>query len=289
MVSQKTKLIAITLVFFALTLCAWAKKPHQQKILWIGNSYTMYNDLPDMVSAIAHEQGLTLLPTRFLKGGEHLSGHYANHQLREALIKGGWDYVVIQEYSTAPAQSTREVINDTYHYAHLLDSLAKVGSPQTHVIFYMTWAHKETNVHNSHMRDPAYPLDENYTDFQNHLRLSYLEMTYENRAWCSPVGMAWQTLRKQHPEIELYAKDNYHPSLAGSFLAAHCFVTTILQHKYKSKLQFKLPSIHANIIQQTAQETVLNNKRILGLMRPLIYKYDNKSHTGKPRQAGVQN
>lgn len=266
------KQIALCLTLCTLTLCAWASKPHTRKILWIGNSYTMYNDLPDMVRSIAHEQGTDLIPTRFLKGGEHLSGHYANPQLIEALNKGGWDYVVIQEYSTSPAQSTREVINDTYHYAHLLDSLAKAGSPGVHVIFYMTWAHKKTNVHNSHMRDPAYPLDENYTDFQNHLRLSYLEMTYENRAWCAPVGMAWQTLRKQHPEIELYAKDNYHPSLAGSCLAAHCFVTTILQRKYKSSLRFNLPPIMSDIIQQTAQQTVLNNKRILGLTRPLIYK-----------------
>ena len=130
------------------------------KILWIGNSYTIYNDLPSMVTRLGAEQGLKLSATRFLKGGEHLSGHYANPNLIKALKKGGWDYVVIQEYSTGPAQSTREVIDDTYHYAHLLDSLAVAGSPNCHVIFYMTWGHKKSNVHNKGQADPAYPLDE---------------------------------------------------------------------------------------------------------------------------------
>ena len=249
-----------------------AQKNDSLKILWIGNSYTIYNNLPAMVTKICWEQGVRLSSTCFLKGGECLAGHYANERLIEALKSGGWDYVVIQEHSASPAQSTREVIANTYHYAHLLDSLAHDGSPNVHVIFYMTWAHNKTNAHNSKMSDPLYPLDENYTDFQNHIRLSYLEMTYENKAWCAPVGMAWQKVRQEHPEIGLYAKDNYHPSLAGSYLAAHCFVATILQRNYKSYLRFSLPPLHANILQQTARKTVLDHKRILGLEKPLFYK-----------------
>lgn len=268
------KNIKTTLVILALMVATslWAQQQDSLRILWIGNSYTYGNDLPGMVTKIAAEQGLKLAPTRFLKGGEHLSGHYANPLLIEALNQGGWDFVVIQEYSSGPAQSTREVISNTYHYAHLLDSLALAASPEAHVIFYMTWGHKNTNTHNKSMRDPSYPLDENYTDFQNHLRLSYLEMTYENNAWCAPVGMAWQTVRSTHPEIELYTKDNYHPSVSGTYLAAHCFVATILQRPYKSNLRFNLPRIHADILQETAQNTVLQNKRILGLTKPLIYK-----------------
>lgn len=269
---KSTKSIILTFALVFTTLTTWAQQNDSLKILWIGNSYTYGNDLPGMVTKIAAEQGLKLAPTRFLKGGEHLSGHYANPLLIDALNQGGWDYVVIQEYSSGPAQSTREVISDTYHYAHLLDSLAIAGSPNARVIFYMTWGHKKTNTHNKSMRDPAYPLDENYTDFQNHLRLSYLEMTYENHAWCAPVGMAWQTVRSEHPEIELYVKDDYHPSVSGTYLAAHCFISTILQRSYKSNLRFNLPPLHANILQETAQKTVFNNKRILGLMQPLIYK-----------------
>ena len=233
------------------------------KILWIGNSYTMYNDLPSMVTALGAEQGLKLSATRFLKGGEHLSGHWANPNLIKALKKGGWDYVVIQEYSTSPAQSTREVINDTYHYAHLLDSLAMAGSPNCHVIFYMTWGHKKSNTHNKSQADPDYPLDENYQDFQAHLRLSYREMTYENKAWCAPVGIAWQNIRTSNPDIELYAPDGYHPSLAGSYLAAHCFVATLLKKPYTTKLYYNMLAPRAKALCKAAQNAVLNNKKLL--------------------------
>ena len=233
------------------------------KILWIGNSYTIYNDLPSMVTRLGAEQGLKLSATRFLKGGEHLSGHYANPNLIKALKKGGWDYVVIQEYSTGPAQSTREVIDDTYHYAHLLDSLAVAGSPNCHVIFYMTWGHKKSNVHNKGQADPAYPLDEDYRNFQDHLRLSYLEMTYENRAWCAPVGIAWQDVRNNNPEIELYVKDGYHPSLAGSYLAAHCFVATLLRKKYTSQIYYDILAPRAKALCRAAQNAVLSNQRLL--------------------------
>lgn len=233
------------------------------KILWIGNSYTFYNDLPAMVSKLAAEQKIKLAPTRFLKGGEHLSGHYANPELIKALKDGGWDYVVIQEYSAGPAQSTREVIDDTYRYAHLLDSLAHDGSPDCQVIFYMTWGHKKTNVHNKSQLDPAYPLDENYRDFQARLRISYIEMAYENRAWCAPVGIAWEDIRTNHPDIDLYAKDGYHPSLAGSFLAAHCFVATILQKPYTSKEYCDLLAPRAKILCKAAQNAVFNNKHLL--------------------------
>ncbi len=267
------KRVALLLLLLPLFNAVYAQGSDSLRILWIGNSYTYMNDLPGMVSKICAEQGLKLSATRFTRSGERLSGHYGNQRLLDTLAHGGWDYVVIQEYSSLPAQSTREVVDSTYHYAHLLDSLAHAGSPGVHVIYYMTWGHKKRNTHNKSMIDPDYPFDENYEDFQSRLRLSYLEMTYENRGWCSPVGMAWQTIRETHPEIELYVKDDYHPSFSGTYLAAHCFVTLLLQRTYTSSLRFNLPLLHATILQKTAQKTVLDNKRLLGLQRGHIFNY----------------
>ena len=141
--------LALLGVLLLCPMLAQANDNDSLKILWIGNSYTYYNNLPALVTKLAAEQGLKLSPTRFLKGGAHLSGHYKNQKLIEALEKGGWDYIVMQEHSSSPAQSTREVVADTYYYAHLLDSLAKKGSPKAQVIYYMTWGHKNGNMQNS--------------------------------------------------------------------------------------------------------------------------------------------
>lgn len=255
------------LLLACLPLFAQGSENDSLKILWIGNSYTYYNNLPAMVTKLAAEQGVKLSPTRFLKGGAHLAGHYKNEKLIEALKKGGWDYIVMQEHSSAPAQSTRDVIAETYYYAHLLDSIAMKGSPKAHVIFYMTWGHKNGNMQNHKHPDPAYPLDETYEDFQTRLKTTYLELTYENHAWCSPVGMAWQQVRQKHPEIELYTKDCSHPSKEGSYLAAHCFLSTILQRPYNSHLYFDIPENQAQALQMAAQNAVFSNMRILGLSK----------------------
>ena len=149
-----------------------------------------------------------------------------------------------------------------YPYAHTLDSLAKAHSPMVKVIYYMTWGHKNGNV-----RQTTYPLDDNFDLMQERLKISYLEMAHENDSWCAPVGMAWQELRHKHPEFELYQKDNFHPSVMGSYLAANVIFSTIYQKYYKTYYTAKLPTWQANVIQRLAQETVLNNLRLLNIYK----------------------
>lgn len=111
-------------------------------ILWIGNSYTFYNDLPTMTKKIAEDVGIIINNTTVLKGGQRLSGHLKNPVLHELLTKGEWDYVVIQELSTTPAYSSKYVMENIYPYASEIDSIAHVYSPDVTTLFYMTWGHK---------------------------------------------------------------------------------------------------------------------------------------------------
>lgn len=259
-----TKQLKFTLLMglLLLSLSGMAQSSKVMKVLWIGNSFSFYNEMPTMVQDIASTQNVKLKITRFLKGGERFSGHLTNEKLIEALQDGGWDYVILQGYSSTPAYSTRSVIENVYPYAHTLDSLAKAHSPLVKVIYYMTWGHKNGNV-----RQTSYPLDDNYDMMQERLKTSYLEMAHENDSWCAPVGMAWQELRHQYPDFELYQKDNFHPSVMGSYLAANVLFTTIYQKYYKTYYNAKLPTWQANLIQRLAQETVLNNLKLLNIRK----------------------
>ena len=82
------------------------------RVLWVGNSFTYFNDLPAMVQQIASTQKMKISCTRFLKGGERFSGHLQNKKLLQALADGGWDYVVLQEQSSAPAMPTGQVARE---------------------------------------------------------------------------------------------------------------------------------------------------------------------------------
>ncbi len=102
---------------------------------------------------------------------------------------------------------TRQVAREVYPAARTLDSLVHVASPDARVIFYMTWGHKNGN----RFPIPEYPPANSYGTMQERLITSYLEMAYDNDAWCAPVGMAWRRVRAERPDYVLYAQDCFHP------------------------------------------------------------------------------
>lgn len=249
------------LAILLLPLGGIAQTQDSLRVLWVGNSFTFYNDLPSMVREIASTQKVKLSCTRFLKGGERFSGHLKNQNLLEALSRGGWDYVILQEQSSDPAMQTREVVRTVYPAARKLDSLVHAGSPDARVIFYMTWGHKYGN------RKPVaeYPLSNEYEGMQERLKTSYLEMAYDNDAWCAPVGMAWRQVRHERPDCILYKPDCYHPGVAGSYLSANVIFTTIFQKPYQTSFTAGLAAEQAEYLQQTAQRTVLDNLLLLNI------------------------
>lgn len=231
-------------------------------ILWIGNSYTYFNDLPTMMKDIASTRNIVVNNTKLLKGGERWAGHLANKGVVDTIAMGGWDYVVLQEFSSNPSNSTKYVAENVYPYALKLDSLVHEYSPDAETVLYMTWGHREGNV-----RPTSYPLDDTYESMQNRLTTSYIDLAYDLDAMCAPVGMAWQTLRKDYPDIELYVPDKFHPSLEGSWLGANTIFATLYQKPFTSKAPEGIPSSHAEIMQKVAQQTVEDNAGLLNLNR----------------------
>ena len=233
------------------------------RVLFIGNSYTYFNNLPNDVQKIAESQRLKLSYRASLKGGFSFERHLKDKETIAKIKEGNWDYVILQEQSEAPAKPTHMVAEDTYLYAHTLDSLVHAYSPKAHVVFYMTWGHKygcQTPV-------PNYPLIDSYTGMQERLKTSYLEMTYANGAWCAPVGMAWQQVRRERPDYVLYTQDSTHPSPLGTYLAANVIFSAIHQKPYQTAYTKGLQAEQAEYIQQTAQNMVLNNLRLLNIAK----------------------
>lgn len=231
------------------------------RVLWIGNSYTYFNDLPSMVRSIAETQGKPMSYTEVLKGGERLKGHLDNPRLTKLLKKGGWDFVVIQENSSLPAYDTDFVRRETYPYAHTIDSLAHAGSPDVKVVLYMTWGHKHGNIRPRE----GYPLCDSFEGMQERLKTSYLEMAYMNDARCAPAGMAWSEVRRERPDIILYCQDLFHPAVAGTYLNAVTIYTTMFPRHFQTDFTAGLPAGDAEFLQQTGQDTVLDNLRLLNI------------------------
>lgn len=250
------------ILFLLISLSSYGQtKTDSLHVLFIGNSYTHFNDMPETVRKIASTQQVNLACTQFTPGGFFLSRHVKNEELIQAIKKGGWDYVIIQEQSAAPSMPTETVLQNTYPPAHTLDSLIRVYNQQAKVIFYMTWGHKDgcqDEVHN-------YPLNSTYEGMQERLKTSYLEMAYQNDAWCAPAGMAWKWVRAERPDYILYMPDRSHPSVLGSYLVANVIFCTIYQRPYQTQETSGCPAEQAEYIQQVAQQTVLTNLKLLNI------------------------
>lgn len=90
-------------------------------------------------------------------------------------------------------------------------------------------------------------------------------MAYQNDAWCAPVGMVWKRVRAERPYQSLYWPDGSHPSVLGSYLAANVIFSTLFQRHYQTTYTADLDAELAEYIQQVAQQTVLDNRRLLNL------------------------
>ena len=65
-------------------------------VLYLGNSYTYYNNLPEIVSQLAKAGHQCQVEARMeAPGGKRLKDHWENAATREALNSQKWDYVVL--------------------------------------------------------------------------------------------------------------------------------------------------------------------------------------------------
>ncbi|MCS7073230.1 MAG: PKD domain-containing protein [Bacteroidia bacterium] len=206
-----------------------------RRVLFIGNSYTASNNLPQLIQNLASSSGDSLIWDWNCPGGATFQGHSTNSTTLQKITQPGWDFVVLQEQSQRPAFPPSQVQQEVYPYATFLDSLIHVANPCAKTMFFLTWGRKNGDASNC----PIYPPICTYAGMQERLRESYLEMTDELNAICAPVGSAWHRSILTNSAIELYSPDESHPSLLGSYLAACVFYASLY---HKSPIGLSAPS-----------------------------------------------
>lgn len=213
------KLTIVLCIFVSQIVSAQESK----RILFIGNSYTGVNNLPQLTKDLSLSAGDTLIIDSHTPGGQTFQGHFSNATVNTKIAQGNWDFVVLQEQSQRPSFPDSQVESDVFPFAKKLDSLVNLHNPCGETIFYMTWGRKNGDAGNCAFWPPVCT----YTGMDSLLYLRYMQMAQDNSALVSPVGKLWNYLRENHPEIELYSSDESHPSLAGSYAAACSFYATI--------------------------------------------------------------
>ena len=174
------------------------------KVLFVGNSHTYFNDMPRLFAQMCEEMtGVRPEVTMLAYSGRSLRWHREEHfSLRFALMYGGYDYCVVQQQAH-PFPEESETRHD---FGNISDMCSRAG---TRAVIFMTWAEK------------AKP--------QNAARMTgfYRALASDTGALLAPVGELFESLRRDHPEIELYWMDGEHASVCGDYLAAACFAALL--------------------------------------------------------------
>jgi hypothetical protein len=184
------------------------------RVLFIGNSYTYFNNAPEMFAALTR----AALPARPVETrmvalpGQTLVSLWERSEAREVLRSSKWDYVVLQDQSQLgdALRGGRFVVNrpTLLHWgARMFDSEIRRAGART--VLLLTWSRR------------AEPHQQADLDF------AYDSVAREVGAALAPVGPVWQRARQENPGLELYAPDGSHPSPIGSYVLACTVLMTL--------------------------------------------------------------
>ena len=93
------------ILVFLLILSGGLAHGQSKNVLFIGNSFIIRNDLPQIISNIASSLGDNLNFGNVSVANSSLSFHSTDPNCLNAIHLGYWDYVVLQEYSTFPSST----------------------------------------------------------------------------------------------------------------------------------------------------------------------------------------
>lgn len=222
------RILAILTIFLLLTGCG-AQQPNGETqstgedtmlpkdktyhILFIGNSYTFYNDMPTAYfETMAKNCGYDVRVESITKGAYTLekfadpADSYGS-LVNNALTGGSqYDYVILQEQSVRPAVS-REAF-----FAGVRALNEKIRAIGAQPVLYATWGRKEGS-------DTLEKYSMTGDEMTWKLAAAYEAIGQELEIPVVHVGLAFQQLRSK-AAVELYNADKSHPSHTGSYLAA---------------------------------------------------------------------
>lgn len=174
------------------------------KILMLGNSFTYFHDMPKMLAALT---GWDV--TAHTRGGAYLHEHL-NPEMElgaktlKALKEEKWDFVVMQEQSKAPIFTKADFLKSVRELTKLIRENG--ATP----VLYATWAYRDGSEKLASTGLSRILMDQGLYD-------SYHQAAKENQTLVADVGKAFAAMDGL---AELLEPDDFHPSEAGSILAA---------------------------------------------------------------------
>ncbi|ALV05224.1 PEP-CTERM sorting domain-containing protein [Roseateles depolymerans] len=236
----------ITGLLMGASMALSASLAHGETILFVGNSFTFgegsavkywnagtvtdlnqegIGGIPALFKAFTVQAGLSYDVSLETAPGQGLDYHYNN---KLAVLDKAWDKVVLQSYSTLDASRPGNPAK-LVQYAGLLADAFKARNSQVDVQLMATWSRADQ----TYLPSGAWYGKDIY-QMAKDVNAGYelADATWDTVSGVIPVGLAWNRAMTQgfadtNPydgidpgKVKLWANDNYHASLYGSYLEA---------------------------------------------------------------------
>ncbi|MCR4746341.1 MAG: hypothetical protein K5894_14085 [Lachnospiraceae bacterium] len=225
------------------------------KILFIGNSHTYMNDMPELArQMIENATGEACDVFMLAYSGRSLKWHIEEEYFSERfnILHGRYDYCVIQEQAHPMPDEV-----DTVKYAGKIIELCRRAG--TTPIIFETWAERGK--------------------FENQIEMNrrYKKLAKNQKALLAPIGEVWEEAIKalqNIPNSDLYFRDGAHASAVGDYLAA-MVLTAVITGKipddtFVRAFDFTVPEVFQPVKESVSDEIIEIPEEIVKIIRNIV-------------------
>ena len=174
-------------------------------ILFIGNSLTYSNNLPELVRSSAKQKGIIVETKMIAYPNYAIIDHWNDGQVHEEISTRKYNYIIIQQGPSSQPYG-REILIE---YGKKYSTLCKNNNAQ--LSYFMVW-----------------PSLTYYDTFDGVIK-NHQDAASINDAILCPVGQVWKEYFDTTNKFDYYGPDGFHPSLKGSKVAADVIVEYLFQ------------------------------------------------------------
>ncbi|MFC1513850.1 hypothetical protein ACFL5P_02460 [candidate division KSB1 bacterium] len=238
------------------------------KVLFIGNSYLGYFNVPVTVRNMAAASGKNIYVQSAIKYGHSLYQLINDSWIISNLESQDWNYVVFQDGGhTIAYQDSLKIIMPWIDYHPLYDTIDTLSQKirenysSTIPVYMMAWGYKDgltwVSGRSDTFEDMSLRIYDNTIEFADSLDLTI-----------APAGWAWYKVWQEKPEIELFDADMHHAAIGGAYLTS-CVIHNVIFQDSLDHIDL-FDEIHPDVekyLQGAANRVVFENPEIWRLKK----------------------
>ena len=245
---------AMKRLFFTLLLAAMAVHANsQERVLFIGNSLTYFNDMPQLFAVIANEKGYRVEVDSYTVGGTGLAEMLASGEVVRLIESERWDKMVLQPGTGESAGMSISVDSTAWVVRQLVERLHAVN-PDAKVCLY--------EISNGITAGAGNGDYDYYLYIQQRILDTVAKIARLTEVPIAPAGECFREHYAGHHDLMLHSSFNdIHPNAAGSYLVA-CAIFETLFEEFVVPCGYygELGEAQALYLQQVADAVVLPNR-----------------------------